>query len=357
MERHADSQTTKHPIGLIVKSKHSATQSIPTGEVKRIKLVRCEEGKENAGDTSARHAGGSESHRCRPINILPRPEGLKENPSVRLTLLTLGRPLAGDDKLVDILLKPEGEKENSGDRLTDGLAKTVGQDNIYKDKLIITMVEDAEGNNRLTENPTGHAKRDSSHRGRVTHISLPKTDLVQGNNFKDESVTDTQDRCEGGRDTVSVNRLIITDLSARLREKNTSAIHTRKIGIRPTGLDTSSQDIHRTDGEPKESSKTCSSRNSRKTWKRTRKSSPSTCYVCQKVYKNKWSLATHLRTKHKVAAPVCARMPCLEPGCCFRAGRIARLITHLIQAHRMKFQCEKVTFREKEGEFTVDKDN
>lgn len=73
------------------------------------------------------------------------------------------------------------------------------------------------------------------------------------------------------------------------------------------------------------------------------------CHLCKKVYKNKGSLATHLRAKHKLCGNARAKMPCLEVGCDFRANRIARLITHLIQAHKMKFQCEKVTFQKKDG--------
>ena len=73
------------------------------------------------------------------------------------------------------------------------------------------------------------------------------------------------------------------------------------------------------------------------------------CHLCKKVYKNKGSLATHLRTKHKLCGNARAKMPCLEKGCEYRANRIARLITHLIQEHKMKFQCEKVTFQKKDG--------
>lgn len=73
------------------------------------------------------------------------------------------------------------------------------------------------------------------------------------------------------------------------------------------------------------------------------------CQLCKKAYKNKSSLATHLRTKHNLCGTSRAKMPCLEVGCDFRANRIARLITHLIKAHKMKFQCEKVKFQNKDG--------
>lgn len=73
------------------------------------------------------------------------------------------------------------------------------------------------------------------------------------------------------------------------------------------------------------------------------------CHLCKKVYKNKSSLATHLRAKHKLCGNRRAKMPCLEVGCGFRASRIARLISHLIKAHKMKFQCEKVKFQNKDG--------
>lgn len=73
------------------------------------------------------------------------------------------------------------------------------------------------------------------------------------------------------------------------------------------------------------------------------------CHLCKKVYKNRNSLATHLRAKHKLCGNTRAKMPCLEAGCTFRANRIARLIAHLIKAHNMKFQCEKVTFQKKDG--------
>lgn len=73
------------------------------------------------------------------------------------------------------------------------------------------------------------------------------------------------------------------------------------------------------------------------------------CTVCNKTYKNKGSLATHLRAKHNMSIGHRAKMPCLESGCDFRGNRIARLITHLIRAHKKKFQCEKVTFKQKEG--------
>lgn len=73
------------------------------------------------------------------------------------------------------------------------------------------------------------------------------------------------------------------------------------------------------------------------------------CHICSKTYKNKSSLSTHLRVKHNLSAQSRAKMPCLEPGCDFRGNRIARLISHLIRAHKMKFQCEKVTFQHKDG--------
>nr|XP_053632295.1 uncharacterized protein LOC128688425 isoform X1 [Cherax quadricarinatus] len=72
------------------------------------------------------------------------------------------------------------------------------------------------------------------------------------------------------------------------------------------------------------------------------------CRVCSKTYKNKSSLATHLRVKHNLSTETRAKMPCLESGCDFRGNRIARLISHLIRAHKMKFQCEKVTFQQKD---------
>ncbi|XP_071513030.1 uncharacterized protein [Panulirus ornatus] len=72
------------------------------------------------------------------------------------------------------------------------------------------------------------------------------------------------------------------------------------------------------------------------------------CHICSKTYKNKSSLSTHLRVKHNLSAQSRAKMPCLEPGCDFRGNRIARLISHLIRAHKMKFQCEKVTFQQKD---------
>ncbi|KAK8401918.1 hypothetical protein O3P69_001195 [Scylla paramamosain] len=72
------------------------------------------------------------------------------------------------------------------------------------------------------------------------------------------------------------------------------------------------------------------------------------CHLCKKMYKNKGSLATHLRVKHKMSGNTRAKMPCLEVGCDYRGNRIARLITHLIQEHKMKFHCEKVTFQKKE---------
>ncbi|KAG7170046.1 uncharacterized protein LOC121864972 [Homarus americanus] len=72
------------------------------------------------------------------------------------------------------------------------------------------------------------------------------------------------------------------------------------------------------------------------------------CQVCNKTYKNKRSLSTHLRVKHNLSAQSRAKMPCLESGCEFRGNRIARLISHLIRTHKMKFQCEKVTFQQKE---------
>lgn len=73
------------------------------------------------------------------------------------------------------------------------------------------------------------------------------------------------------------------------------------------------------------------------------------CHMCKKVYKNKSSLATHLRAKHNLCGNTRAKMPCLEVGCDFKANRIARLITHLIKIHKMKFHCEKVTFQNKDG--------
>lgn len=72
------------------------------------------------------------------------------------------------------------------------------------------------------------------------------------------------------------------------------------------------------------------------------------CQLCKKAYKNRSSLTTHLRVKHNLCGNSRAKMPCLEPGCDFRANRIARLITHLIKAHKMKFQCEKVKFQNKD---------
>lgn len=73
------------------------------------------------------------------------------------------------------------------------------------------------------------------------------------------------------------------------------------------------------------------------------------CQLCKKVYKNRSSLTTHLRVKHNLCGNSRAKMPCLESNCDFKANRIARLITHLIKAHKMKFQCEKVKFQNKDG--------
>lgn len=77
------------------------------------------------------------------------------------------------------------------------------------------------------------------------------------------------------------------------------------------------------------------------------------CHICKKAYKNKSSLATHLRAKHNLCGNTRAKMPCLEVSCDFKANRIARLITHLIKAHKMKFQCEKVTFQNKDGKIIL----
>ncbi|KAK4295346.1 hypothetical protein Pmani_032084 [Petrolisthes manimaculis] len=313
-------------------------RQITNDEGKRIQLIRCEEGKENSGDTSAKHADSGDGLRRRLINILPRPDGLKENSGDRVTLLTLAKHLGGDDRLLNIVLRTEEGKDNSGTS-----SKIMRPDNNHKDTPIDTLVRGAGGDSQLSDKPTKHPRQDDSSNSRVTDKSPPNNYLEQESFPRDAPIPDTLARPEGVSEKVPVKRLIMKDWSARLREKNTTDTHTRDTETRPTGQDNTS---HRRDCVTKTASETSNS--SRKTQERARKSSPSTCYVCQKVYKNKWSLATHLRAKHKVAAPVCARMPCLEAGCNFRAGRIARLITHLIQSHMMKFQCEKVTFREKE---------
>ncbi|XP_064087843.1 uncharacterized protein LOC135202394 [Macrobrachium nipponense] len=72
------------------------------------------------------------------------------------------------------------------------------------------------------------------------------------------------------------------------------------------------------------------------------------CLKFHKKYKNKKSLASHIRVKHKETLATCAKMPCLEKECDFRASRIANLISHLVRIHKKKFLCEKVTFQHQE---------
>ncbi|XP_068218265.1 uncharacterized protein [Palaemon carinicauda] len=76
------------------------------------------------------------------------------------------------------------------------------------------------------------------------------------------------------------------------------------------------------------------------------------CLKCNRKYKNRKSLASHIRVKHKDLLATNAKMPCLEENCDFRALRIANLISHLILVHKKKFQCEKVTFKHKEEFWT-----
>lgn len=73
------------------------------------------------------------------------------------------------------------------------------------------------------------------------------------------------------------------------------------------------------------------------------------CPICNRMYKTTVSLTSHLRKTHNFYKPDRNKMPCLESGCSFRTNRIVRLITHLIRSHKLKFQCEKVTFQQKDG--------
>lgn len=73
------------------------------------------------------------------------------------------------------------------------------------------------------------------------------------------------------------------------------------------------------------------------------------CPICKRMYKTRVSLTSHLRKTHNFYKSDRNKMPCLESGCNFRTNRIVRLITHLIRTHKLKFQCEKVTFQQKEG--------
>ncbi|KAK7026888.1 hypothetical protein SK128_012651 [Halocaridina rubra] len=72
------------------------------------------------------------------------------------------------------------------------------------------------------------------------------------------------------------------------------------------------------------------------------------CHICHRRYKNRNSLATHIRVKHKNTLVARANMPCLEANCDFRGCRITSLITHLIRTHKKKFQCEKIHFQHEE---------
>lgn len=72
------------------------------------------------------------------------------------------------------------------------------------------------------------------------------------------------------------------------------------------------------------------------------------CDICKRAYKSKASLSHHLRVKHGFINRSRMKMPCLESGCNYKCNRIARLITHLIQVHEKKFECEKVSFENKE---------
>lgn len=75
------------------------------------------------------------------------------------------------------------------------------------------------------------------------------------------------------------------------------------------------------------------------------------CPICKRMYKTRVSLTSHLRKTHNFYKSNRNKMPCLETGCNFRTNRIVRLITHLIRTHKLKFQCEKVTFQQKEDFF------